>query len=159
MDPFRARPAEAFGAPEGRDAGHGSQDLLAAICMHLGSSPEDSRDIAASGCLRFDEVDFVLHMNEATQHLELYGDCGLPAACDEAQLHRQLLEEALTNETPGLSLGVHPQSRRVVVKASLFVPAADADGCLCTCVLLLAAGWARSLRERFSLRPVAEGFP
>lgn len=160
MSHFHATPAEAFGAPPGQGGPEaGAQDLLAAICMQLGSSPEDSRDIAASGCLRFDDIDFVLHVNEATQHLELYGDCGLPPPCDEAVLHRELLEEALANEIPALSLGVHPHSRRVIVKGSLCLPNADADGALGTCVLLLAAAWARGLRERFNLQSAAEGFP
>lgn len=129
------------------------RELLRNLCTQLGAGADETEHILANGCLRLEGVDVALHLNAQTQHLEFYADGGLPRPADERDLYSHLLEQALSNEIPALSFALHPQSRHVVVKGSLFLPALDEDGSLCMALLLTAVDRIRELQERFSLAP------
>lgn len=129
------------------------QDVLHALCARLGAGAQESQHIVASGCLRLEGVDFALHLNAATQHLEFFGDCGVPAPYEEAELHRHLLEQALSNEIPSLCFARHPVSGHIVAKGSLFLAAIDDEAWLGAALVLTALTRIKELQERFTLAP------
>jgi hypothetical protein len=133
-------------------------DVLRMVCRDLDAPAADIERIVQEGCLRLEDVDLVLRLNDDTWQLEIYAECGVPSPKDEAGLYRFLLEEQLLNALPALSVGVHPESGTVVCKAMLFAPAIEPDDRSASTVLRLLVSKARLLRERYSLRPVTQGF-
>ncbi len=147
-----AAAADAFDALA--DTGNCAEQYASAVraaCAQLGAENADADEILQSQALHLHGVDFALRLNEATRHLEFFGDCGLPSAHQEAEVHRQLLEEALSNDVPGLCFGVHAVSRRVVAKGSLFLPSVDEEGWTCAALLLAAVARVQALRQSFPL--------
>lgn len=126
-------------------------EVLRSLCAHLGASAEEADHILDSGCLRLEGIDFALRLNAETQHLEFYADCGLARPADERELYAHLLEQALSNDLPALAFGLHPQSGHVVAKGSLFLPAIDEEGWLCTALVLAAVDRIGELHETFAL--------
>ncbi|HSW15681.1 MAG TPA: hypothetical protein VLJ86_00530 [Ramlibacter sp.] len=155
-----AAAATAFDAPA--DAGECAEQYtraLRAACAQLGAETDDADQILQNQSLRLHGVDFALRLNEATQHLEFFGDCGLPSAHQEAEVHRQLLEDALSNDIPGLCFGVHAVSRHVVAKGSLYLPAADDEGWTCAALLVAAVARVQAVRQGFALSPGSQDAP
>lgn len=126
-------------------------ELLRSLCAHLGASADETDHIVDSGCLRLEGIDFALHLNAGTQHLEFYADCGVARPADERDLYAHLLEQGLSNDLPALTFALHSQSRRIVAKGSLFLPAIDEEGWLCTALVLAAVDRIRELHETFTL--------
>lgn len=129
------------------------REVLLGMCTHLGATREEADRIVEDQCLRLEGVDFALRLNAANQHLEFFGDCGRPEPYEETELHRHLLVEALSNETPSLGFALHPVSGHIVAKGSLFLPAIDEEGWLCTALLLTALTRINELREKFAFAP------
>lgn len=130
------------------------RQVLRRACMHLGVDAAQHADLLDEADLLVDGVPFVLRLNEVGEQLEFFADGGRPRDCDEGDVYRHLLEEALSNDIPALSFGVHPASHRVVAKGSLSLAALDDDGQLCAALMLMAAGRVHALRSRFSLEPL-----
>lgn len=122
---------------------------LRTACAHLAVPPEALERILATQALSLGGIDFALRLNPDTRHLEFFGDCGLPAAGQEGDLYRQLLEDALDNDLPALAYALHPLSRHVVLRGSLPL-CHRAEGELCAALLLAAAARVQQLRQRFS---------
>ncbi len=129
------------------------EDLLTQLCAHLGASPAQVADIAASGCLRIEGVDFALRVNEANRHLEFFGDCGVPSAWEQAELFRHLLEDALSNDLPALCFARHPVSGHVVAKGSLALAGLDPDGWLLLTLIVTSLTRIKEIRAKFALLP------
>lgn len=132
------------------------RELLRRMCSHLGASEAETQHILDNGCLRLEGIDIALHLNGETRHLELFADCGLPRPADEHALYRHLLEQALSEEVPGLTYSLHPESRHLVVKGSLFMPGLDDEAWLCTALVLAAVARVRQVHEKFGLLPTGE---
>ncbi len=130
---------------------------LRCTCSHLGIPAQEADRILADEALQVGGVGLALRLNLDVQQGEFYADCGLPEPWQEADLHRELLQEALVNDMPSVSLAVHPQSRHVVVKACLSLPAMDDEGWLCTATLLATVTRAHDIAQRFTL--LADGNP
>ncbi len=127
------------------------RDLLRRASTHLGLDGDAADQVVDTRCLRFAGVSFALHLDEATQQLEVRGDCGLPDAWqEEPALHRHLLHQSLEEDIPGLAFGLHPVSGHVVARARLFLPAVDDEGWLLTGLLAAATDRILELREKFS---------
>lgn len=127
--------------------------LVRQACTHLGLVAQEADQVVQTGCLRLDDVVFVLHLRAQASQLEILGDGGLPAPHQELELQRHLLAQALTEELPGLTWGLHPVSGHVVARGLLFMPAIDDEGWLLVGLLLAAAERIHDLRERFTLLP------
>ena len=126
---------------------------LRCTCKHLGIPAQDADRILADETLQVGGIGLALRLNPDVQQGEFYADCGQPEPWQEADLHRELLQEALVNDTPSVCLAVHPQSRHVVVKSCLPLPAADEEGWLCTVTLLATITRAHDIAQRFTLLP------
>jgi hypothetical protein len=125
--------------------------VLQRACGHLGVDAARPADLLDKEGLLVDGIPFVLRLNEVGEQLEFFADGGRPRDCDEGDVYRHLLEEALSNDIPALSFGVHPASHRVVAKGSMSLAALDDDGQLCAALMLMAAGRVHALQARFSL--------
>ncbi len=125
--------------------------LLRRAGTHLGLDGPQADQVVDTRCLRFAGVTFALHLDEDTRQLEARGDCGLPDAWqEEPALHRHLLQQALQEDIPGLSFGLHPASGHVVARARLFLPWVDPDGWLLAGLIATTADRVLELREKFS---------
>lgn len=124
--------------------------ILRRASTHLGLDGDEADRVVDTRCLRLAGVAFALHLDEETRQLELRGDCGLPEAWQEPALHRHLLQQALEEELPNLSIGLHPASGHVVARGRLFLPSVDGEGWLLAGLLAAAAGRILELREKFS---------
>lgn len=127
--------------------------LVRQACMHLGLAAQEADQVVQTGCLRLDDVVFVLNLHAQASQFEILGDGGWPAPHQALELQRHLLAQALEEELPGLTWGLHPVSGHVVARGLLFMPAIDEEGWLLVGLLLAAAQRIHELRERFTLHP------
>jgi hypothetical protein len=130
------------------------RQVLQRACTLLGGDPAQGADLLDTEALLVDGVPFVLRLNPAGEQLEFFADGGRPRECDEVEVCRHLLEEALSNDIPALSFGLHPVSRHVVAKGAMCVATLDDDGQLCAALMLMAAERVHALHARFSLATV-----
>ncbi len=121
---------------------------------HLGLDGDQADQAVDTRCLRFAGVAFTLHLDEVTGLLEVRGDCGLPGAWqEEPALHRHLLHQALEEDIPDLSFGLHPVSGHVVARGRVFLASVDGEGWLVAGLIAAAAERVLELREKFSFHP------
>lgn len=125
--------------------------LLRNTCGHLGMAPQDADRILSEEALQVGGIHLALRLNAPVQQGEFYADCGMPAPWQEADVYRHLLEDALVNDMPAISVALHPQSRHIVARACLPLPTLDDEGWLCTAMLLATATRAFEIREKFAL--------
>lgn len=126
------------------------RNVLRRAAVHLGLDGEAADQVTDTGCLRLDGVRFAIDLDEATQEVRVLADCGLPATCDEAGLHRYLLVQALDEELPGLAFGLHPVSGHVVARGRLFLPSVDDEGWMLAGIAAVAFSRIVELHEKFS---------
>ncbi|MEY2618356.1 MAG: hypothetical protein RL522_1358 [Pseudomonadota bacterium] len=127
------------------------QRQLRCTCDHLHISALDADRVLKEQALHVGGIDLALHLNASVQQGEFYADCGRPEPWQEADICTQLLQEALSCDMPAITLALHPQSRHIVVKACLPLPAADDEGWLCTAMLLATVARAQGIKQRFAL--------
>lgn len=151
MHPQRPLTPDPLPATTDDGPGPALEAVIAQLCGHLGADADQTVDIVAGGCLRIEGVDFALRVNEANQHLEFFGDCGLPSAWEQADLFRHLLEEALSNDLPALCFARHPVSGHVVAKGSLALAGLDPGGWLLLGLIVASLTRIKELRARFAL--------
>ena len=95
------------------------EDLLQRIARQLLSDDEAVHAAIQSGGFRVGDTTLVVRFNEETHQIELFADIGLPQAHAQGQAHRLALEHNLCRTYPGVTLGVHPESSRLVATTSL----------------------------------------
>ena len=95
------------------------EDLLQRIARQLLSDDEAVHAAIQSGGFRVGDTILVVRFNEETHQIELFADIGLPHAYAQGQAHRLALEHNLCRTYPGVTLGVHPESSRLVATTSL----------------------------------------
>lgn len=129
------------------------RDILRRAAVHLGLSGEHADQVVGTGCLRLEGVPFAIDLDETTRQVRVLADCGLPAPWQEADLHRQLLQQALDEDMPGLAFGLHPVSGHVVALGRVYLPSVDDEGWLLAGLVAAALGRIVELKEKFSLTP------
>ncbi len=95
------------------------EDLLQRIARQLLSDDEAVHAAIDSGGFRVGDTTLVVRFNDETHQIELFADIGLPQAHAQGQAHRLALEHNLCRTYPGVTLGVHPESGRLVATTSL----------------------------------------
>ena len=83
------------------------------------------------GAFSVDGCTVVLRRNPDNDYIEIFCDVGQPKPHDEHATYRAALELNLCRTYPGLTLGVHPQSGRIVATlAAHSLLIRDVDTCL-----------------------------
>lgn len=123
--------------------------LEAALTRLLGDAEAVGRALAECSC-QIDGSTLAWRVDDRTLMLELYCDIGLPEPAREHEAYRQMLEINLCRSHPGLYVGLHPESRRLV--ATTLQPGfLLADETFCQAALEDLAAQARQLREAAGL--------
>lgn len=83
------------------------------------------------GAFWVDSCTVVLRRNPDNDYIEIFCDVGQPAPHDEPAAYRAALEVNLCRTYPGMTLGVHPQSGRIVATLAVHsLLVRDVDTCL-----------------------------
>ncbi|MEJ7928790.1 hypothetical protein WG922_02275 [Ramlibacter sp. AN1015] len=143
--------------PDTSPDGSGLSTVLAALCEQLGALPRDTDGIVRDGFLRLDAIDVGFELDASAARLHILADCGRPAPRDEAVLYRTLLERALAPGRLPVVFGLHPGSGTVVACASLELCQDELPSRAAAAVRHLATQ-AGTLRARFALRPLTQGY-
>lgn len=123
--------------------------LQQALRALLGSDEAADQALAAGVCL-LEGGTLAWRLDLATLVVELFCDIGLPAPADTQEAWRLALEANLCRRYPGVSMGLHPESGRLVATAC--PPAVlMLDEAQCQEALQTLAGHARALRESLGL--------
>lgn len=78
-----------------------------------------------------EDVTVVMRLNPETDSIEFFADVGLPEGHSQASVYRTALEMNLCRTYPGIILGIHPQSGRLVATTSMHcLLIADDDTCV-----------------------------
>ena len=108
------------------------------------------------GAFSVDGCTVVLRRNPDNDYIEIFCDVGQPKPHDEHAAYRAALELNLCRTYPGLTLGVHPQSGRIVATLAVHsLLMRDVDTCLQ--VLDLLTVQVQRLRESRALALAEEG--
>ena len=106
------------------------------IARFLGDGPAVEEALREGG-FEVDEVTVVIRLNPQTDSIEFFADVGLPGPHDLESACRAALEINLCRTYPGLVLGMHPQSGRLVATTSMhFLLVGDDDACVNTVEML-----------------------
>lgn len=109
------------------------EHLLRELATRVEAQDVPQEVASTEGAFLVDDCTVVLRRNPDNDYLEIFCDVGLPHPADEHATYRTALELNLCRTYPGLTLGVHPQSGRIVATVavhSLLVH--DLDTCLAT---------------------------
>ncbi len=123
--------------------------LEAALTRLLGDPEAVDRALAEGSC-QTGGCTLAWRVDDRTLMLELFADIGLPEPAREHEAYRQMLEINLCRTHPGLYVGLHPESRRLV--ATTLQPAILlVEESFCLAALENLAAQARQLREAAGL--------
>jgi hypothetical protein len=123
--------------------------LQAALTRLLGDAHAVDQALAEGSC-DVDGSTLAWRVDEQTLMLELYCDIGLPEPAQEHEAYRRMLEINLCRSCPGLYVGLHPESRRLVA-ATLQPAVLLVDENFCVAAMENLVGQARVLREAAGL--------
>ncbi len=91
-----------------------------------------------SGGFLIDESTVVIRYDETRVEIQFFCDIGLPETYEETVIYRSALEYNLCRTYPGITLGVHPDSGRLVATTALsFLLVADDEVCFNTVEILV----------------------
>jgi hypothetical protein len=105
-----------------------SQARYESALRGLGNGEEADQAIA-DGALVLNDCTVVMRRNASNDFIEFFCDIGLPPNHDREAAYRVALEMNLCRTYPGITLGVHPDSGRLVATISvhgLMLPDEDA---------------------------------
>jgi hypothetical protein len=120
-----------------------TQTLRRIVLRTMGDGPEADQ---ADGGLVIQGRTVVMRLNSQTDFVELFCDIGQPAADRLEAVYRHALEANLCRRFPGVTLGLHPQSGRLVATLALNGLMVDHED-LCMTALDLLARCASEIRE------------
>lgn len=123
-----------------------TQTLRRIVLRTMGDGPEADQALA-EGALVLQGRTVVMRLNSQTDFVELFCDIGQPAADRLEAVYRHALEANLCRRFPGATLGIHPESGRLVATLALNGLMVDNDD-LCMTALDLLARCASEIRER-----------
>ena len=122
-----------------------AQTLRRIVLRILGDGPEADQALA-DGALVIQGRTVVMRLNPQTDFVELFCDIGQPAVPSLEAVYRAALEANLCRRFPGVTLGLHPESGRLVATLALNGLMVD-HGDLCMTALELLTGCAAEVRE------------
>jgi hypothetical protein len=125
-------------------------DLLQRIARQLLSDDAAAQAAIDSGGFRVGDTTLVVRFNDETHQIELFADIGLPQPYAQGQAHRLALEHNLCRTYPGVTLGVHPESSRLVATTSLHLLMVS-DESMCLDAMEVLAQAAADLVGQFEL--------
>lgn len=118
-----------------------AQTLRKIVRRVLGDGTESEQALADGGFMMNGRM-VVLRLNTETDHAELFCDVGQPESCDLEATYRAALEANLCRRFPGITLGVHPDSGRLVATLALNgLMVDDEDFCMMILENLTRAAW------------------
>uniref|UniRef100_UPI0032B194A5 hypothetical protein n=1 Tax=Acidovorax soli TaxID=592050 RepID=UPI0032B194A5 len=106
------------------------------IARFLGDGPAVDEAVRAGG-FEVHDVTVVIRLNPQTDAIEFFADIGLPDPHALESAYRAALEINLCRTYPGIVLGLHPESGRLVATTSMhFLLVGDDDVCVNTVEML-----------------------
>ncbi len=102
---------------------------LRGLVRQLLGDGEQADQAIADGALVLNDCTVVMRRNASNDFIEFFCDIGLPPSHDREAAYRVALEMNLCRTYPGITLGVHPDSGRLVATISvhgLMLPDEDA---------------------------------
>lgn len=115
---------------------------LRKIVQHVvGDGPAADQAIADGGFVMNERM-VVMRLNTDTDHIELFCDVGQPESFSLEATYRAALEANLCRKFPGLMLGIHPESGRLVATVALNgLMGDDEDFCMMILENLTQGAW------------------
>ena len=142
----------AFSEEMDRQARPRFEDLLQRIARQLLSDEDAVQEAIDSGAFLVGESTLVVRFNDDNHQIELFADIGLPVPHAEALAHRLALEHNLCRTYLGITLGVHPESGRLVATTSVHLLLLT-DDAMCLHAMEALAQAVADLRGQFELVP------
>lgn len=130
----------------GRKAEERYADLLPRLVVSLTGDDAQVPEALASGRLMLDGFTFALRLNAQSGQLEFFCDVGVPASHSREEVFRKCLEFNLCRTVPGIALGAHPDSGRVVATSSLHMMMVN-DESVCVQMIETLRGLVQELRS------------
>jgi hypothetical protein len=122
--------ADALAGIEQEPALRFAQLLPQVVRRVLGQGAEADQALADGGFVLNDST-VVMRLNEDTDHIEFFCDIGVPDRHAREDAFRIALELNLCRAYPGITLGVHPESGRLVATTAVHsLLVADDEVCL-----------------------------
>lgn len=122
-----------------------SETLRRIVTRAVGDGPEAEQALADGGFVMNDTT-VVLRLNTETNFVEFFCDVGQPDTYSLEAAYRAALEANLCRTFPGITLGIHPESGRLVATLALNGLMADHED-LCMMVLENLTERTREIRE------------
>lgn len=107
------------------------QDILPrVIARFVGDGPALAQALQDGG-FDVEDVTVVMRLNPSTDSIEFFADIGLPQPYSLESVYRTALEMNLCRTYPGIILGIHPESGRLVATTSMHcLLVTDDDACI-----------------------------
>lgn len=140
--------ADALGAPLEEDllafaedyfeqSGARFAEMRSRVTQRLLGDTQAAEHALAQGGFVLNDCTVVMRRNPETDYIEFFCDVGLPESSSLQETYRTALELNLCRTYPGIVLGVHPESGRLVATATLHSQLlADDDLCIKTLEIL-----------------------
>jgi len=122
-----------------------AETLRRIVLRTMGDGPEADQALA-DGALVIQGRTVVMRLNPQTDFAELFCDIGQPADDRLEAVYRHALEANLCRRFPGVTLGLHPESGRLVATLALNGLMVDHED-VCMTALELLARCACEIRE------------
>ena len=114
-----------------RNAQERYTEMLPRLVVTVTGDDQQLPEAIASGRLVVDDCTFALRFNADSGQLEFFCDVGVPAYHSREETYRKALKVNLCRTNPGIAMGVHPSSGRIVATASLhMLMVSDASVCV-----------------------------
>jgi hypothetical protein len=114
-----------------RNAQERYTEMLPRLVVIVTGDDQQLPEAIATGRLVIDDYTFALRFNADSGQLEFFCDVGVPASHSREEAYRKSLEFNLCRTIPGIALGVHPTSGRIVATSSLhMLMVSDASVCV-----------------------------
>lgn len=128
-----------------RNAHERYTEMLPRLVVTVTGDDQQLTEAMATGRLVVDDYTFALRFNADSGQLEFFCDVGVPACHSREETYRKALEFNLCRTIPGIALGVHPTSARIVATSSLHMLMVS-DASVCVQMIDTLKGLVRELR-------------
>ncbi|MBL0421259.1 type III secretion system chaperone [Ramlibacter sp. AW1] len=92
--------------------------MLPRVVERMVGPGDAAREALANGGFVLNDCTVVMRLNAETDSVEFFCDVGLPRPPSLHQVYRAALEHNLCRTYPGIVLGIHPESGRLVATAA-----------------------------------------
>lgn len=114
-----------------RQASERFSEMLPRIAARLEADEASSAEVLSDGGFFINDSTVVMRLNAENDQIEFFCDVGLPVSNAREDAYRVALELNLCRTYPGITLGVHPESRRLVATVSAHeMMVSEDDACM-----------------------------